>query len=355
MSRRTFPKCIAAGLLAAVVSPAAAQSPNPWRTGGAEVAPAPRPVAPRSIPLTFEWTNPPAPKPAPPPEMQASMLRELERMGAQTTVSGMTLPSPRYLHHYPQYVPADPAFPLQRELATPCPTPVATSSDIPATLPPTAAVRTAGSPPVGLWHRSVGSMAYTVGVKDEHLTITVKMSVPTDGGTATQGMVVTGDYHVSRDGSNLVGLITSVDATVEGATQPDEVAKVLAKLQKGLTDKPFAVSFRVYDGTLVIGNVRMPTCEDTDIADLLGAMGGQYRTVRETTPPKEVPAGGLTPVVPATQFRTGKAYPTDPNVRMRQLLFQSEDQRQIDTSWRDFWFREPSHHLTPERIHGGIF
>ena len=54
MSRRTFPKCVAAGLLAAVVSPAAAQSPNPWRTGGREVAPAPRPVAPRSIPLTFE-------------------------------------------------------------------------------------------------------------------------------------------------------------------------------------------------------------------------------------------------------------------------------------------------------------
>lgn len=29
---------------------------------------------------------------------------------------GMTLPSPRYLKHYPQYFPPDPPFPLQREL-----------------------------------------------------------------------------------------------------------------------------------------------------------------------------------------------------------------------------------------------
>ena len=29
---------------------------------------------------------------------------------------GMTLPSPHYLKHQPQYFPPDPAFPLQREL-----------------------------------------------------------------------------------------------------------------------------------------------------------------------------------------------------------------------------------------------
>ena len=38
--------------------------------------------------------------------------------GCQTWVGGMTLPSPRYLQHYPQYFPADPAFPLPRELAS---------------------------------------------------------------------------------------------------------------------------------------------------------------------------------------------------------------------------------------------
>jgi len=38
--------------------------------------------------------------------------------GCQTNFGGMTLPSPRYLQHQPQYFPDDPAFPLPRELAT---------------------------------------------------------------------------------------------------------------------------------------------------------------------------------------------------------------------------------------------
>ncbi len=38
--------------------------------------------------------------------------------GCQTNFGGMTLPSGRYLEHQPQYFPADPTFPLPRELAT---------------------------------------------------------------------------------------------------------------------------------------------------------------------------------------------------------------------------------------------
>jgi hypothetical protein len=38
--------------------------------------------------------------------------------GCQTWFGGMTLPSPRYLQHYPQYFAPDPAFPLPRELAS---------------------------------------------------------------------------------------------------------------------------------------------------------------------------------------------------------------------------------------------
>lgn len=38
--------------------------------------------------------------------------------GCQTWMGGMTLPSPRYLEHYPQYIGPDPAFPLPRELAS---------------------------------------------------------------------------------------------------------------------------------------------------------------------------------------------------------------------------------------------
>src|SRR5581483_7969971 len=38
--------------------------------------------------------------------------------GCQTWYGGMTLPSPRYLQHYPQYFAPDPAFPLPREQAS---------------------------------------------------------------------------------------------------------------------------------------------------------------------------------------------------------------------------------------------
>jgi hypothetical protein len=36
--------------------------------------------------------------------------------GCQTYFAGQTLPSPRYMDHYPQYFQQDPAFPLQKEL-----------------------------------------------------------------------------------------------------------------------------------------------------------------------------------------------------------------------------------------------
>jgi hypothetical protein len=47
-------------------------------------------------------------------------------------------------------------------------------------------------------------------------------------------------------------------------------------------------------------------------------------------------------------------YSSDPNIRMQQLLYQSEDLRQIQNEWRRFWFNDQPSHLTPERIHGGI-
>lgn len=38
--------------------------------------------------------------------------------GCQTWMAGMTLPSPHYLLHPPQYFPPSPPFPLPRELAS---------------------------------------------------------------------------------------------------------------------------------------------------------------------------------------------------------------------------------------------
>jgi hypothetical protein len=47
-------------------------------------------------------------------------------------------------------------------------------------------------------------------------------------------------------------------------------------------------------------------------------------------------------------------YSSDPNTRMQQLMYQSEDLRQIEGEWRRFWFNDQPSHLTPERVHGGI-
>lgn len=47
-------------------------------------------------------------------------------------------------------------------------------------------------------------------------------------------------------------------------------------------------------------------------------------------------------------------YSSDPNVRMQQLMYNSEDLRQIGNEWRRFWFNDQPSHMTPERIHGGI-
>lgn len=48
-------------------------------------------------------------------------------------------------------------------------------------------------------------------------------------------------------------------------------------------------------------------------------------------------------------------YSSDPNERMQQLLYQSEDLRQFKNQWRKFWFNDQPSHLTPERVHGGIY
>jgi hypothetical protein len=50
--------------------------------------------------------------------MALGMLATLSLTGCQTWIGGMTLPSPHYLNHPPQYFPPDPDFPLTNELAT---------------------------------------------------------------------------------------------------------------------------------------------------------------------------------------------------------------------------------------------
>jgi hypothetical protein len=47
-------------------------------------------------------------------------------------------------------------------------------------------------------------------------------------------------------------------------------------------------------------------------------------------------------------------YSSDPNRRVRELLNQSEDLRQIEYEWERIWFTDMPSHLTPERVDGGV-
>ena len=47
-------------------------------------------------------------------------------------------------------------------------------------------------------------------------------------------------------------------------------------------------------------------------------------------------------------------YSSDPNVRMGQLLSESENLRQIEREWSVIWQNDQPSHLTPERVHGGV-
>ncbi|HUR53782.1 MAG TPA: hypothetical protein VMZ71_06605, partial [Gemmataceae bacterium] len=198
------------------------------------VAPPGVTFAPSSLPC------PTAPAGAP-ADVGDAMVRTFQQM----LFGGIQLPRPDQLKHVPQYFAPDPAFPLSSQAPpppmpvgqpVPCPTPVPCPPTVgqwtayptpitpagfvpppPPPLPPTVTpLRPAGSAPTGTWYREVGAMMYTVVVKDNHVTITSKMALELDGKVVTQGVVLTGDYHVSRDGSNLVGLVTSVDAAIDG-------------------------------------------------------------------------------------------------------------------------------------------
>jgi hypothetical protein len=47
-------------------------------------------------------------------------------------------------------------------------------------------------------------------------------------------------------------------------------------------------------------------------------------------------------------------YSSNPNERIKELLNNSEDLRQIQYEWQRIWFTDHPSHLTPERIDGAI-
>ena len=47
-------------------------------------------------------------------------------------------------------------------------------------------------------------------------------------------------------------------------------------------------------------------------------------------------------------------YASNPTARIKELMIESENLRQIQGEWERIWFLDMPSHLTPERVDGGI-
>jgi hypothetical protein len=47
-------------------------------------------------------------------------------------------------------------------------------------------------------------------------------------------------------------------------------------------------------------------------------------------------------------------YSADPARRVRQLIFDSENMRNLIQEWERVWFLDQPDHMTPYRVHGGV-
>jgi hypothetical protein len=199
------------------------------------------PVCP-AAPIQMEWRPAPQPCPAPacpqsarqaPPDATKQMAADA--FGELLLQSGATAPT------YP-----------------PCPLPQMRTITVTAVAQPKPAV-------VGTWYRDLGAKRCVIAVEHDHMTITVSESREIDEKTVTAHITFTADYHLARDGSTAVGLITSVDMSFDGDVperETDTMTEALAEFRKTVEDRPFAMNCRLYGQTLVIGNVRMPEWKD---------------------------------------------------------------------------------------------
>ncbi|MDY3551352.1 hypothetical protein R5W24_000427 [Gemmata sp. JC717] len=202
----------------------------------------------------------------------------LQQSGVVRPVGGMASPGGE---QQPQKIVQDWPFPTVREV------------------PGSAVGTTTAAPkggPVGTWYRDIAGKQCVVKVTPDHLTLTVHDAQEVDGKVSTASLVITADYHLTRDGITALGLITSVDVNFEGDFPADDSKpffEMLGDLQKSLEDKPLALTFRTYGDSLVIGNVRMPSASDRLDAQPAGYMAGRYKAAGDKLPkpkPTKMPA-----------------------------------------------------------------
>jgi hypothetical protein len=325
----------------------------------------------------------------------------------------MILPSPAYLHHPPQYFPPDQPVPLPGVVtAMPCPTgpypapmlapatyagpppmpalPIGTVMPAPAPAVPPSAI-------VGEWNRTAPGAVIGLTATPTRLTL---RAIGTEKDEPVR-LVLTADYKELRDGC-LVGVITAADVepVPGGRVAP---RRIDPKELRAMVDQPISCRFQVQDGELILIDLKCGGLDHLLAGEEVAVLTGRYAKgepkwpgkpkgrkkdagagigAATGTPPVGAVVGGLigrpvepvyqpapttgytvpptplpeppAPEKPRKRKNERPAYSPDQNVRMEQLLQQSEDLREIGREWRRFWFSDRPHHLTPERIHGGI-
>jgi hypothetical protein len=144
---------------------------------------------------------------------------------------------------------------------------------------------------VGTWVRVVGPVVYTIQIAPDHMTINAASATEfSDNKVVIESSILTADYHLMRDGTTAVGLITSFDVRLDGdlpeGVNYKEFMGELSQLQKVLTDKPLALSMKIYGDALVIGNVRLPEMAGGEAWSVVTVLGGRYSAAGDKPLPK---------------------------------------------------------------------
>ena len=147
---------------------------------------------------------------------------------------------------------------------------------------------------VGTWYREIGPLMCIIKIEADHITITAYAAGLLDDKDVKEGAVITADYHLARNGTTLVGLITGFDWLIEGdVSEFGDLIEALSKdaagqIQKAFVDHPYAFNVRVYGDTLMVSNVMIPLSSDEG-AQFASLFAGRYKNAGDKPVPTPKP------------------------------------------------------------------
>jgi hypothetical protein len=148
----------------------------------------------------------------------------------------------------------------------------------------------------GTWYRQVSGYQCVITFTDGQMTITQSFpQTMVDGEFVLAQLIITADYHLTRDGTTIVGLISGVDLTFDDPLSSTAVRELqdtfqkLAEIKAQIEDKPFAMACRTSDNMLMIGNVRLPSSSFWQEVAPASFIGGRYTNAGGHPVPKLKP------------------------------------------------------------------